>query len=60
AQTSERLFNYGNPFEINATRFEDDRIHPLDIHHMEDLLAVHRANQPDLSEEWRHAMEKKE
>ena len=60
AQTSERIFNYCNPFEINATRFEDDRIHPLDIHHMEDLLAVHRANQPDLPEEWRHAMEKKE
>ncbi len=60
AQTSERIFNYGNPFEINATRFEDDRIHPLDIHHMEDLLAVHRAHQPDLPEEWRHAMEKKE
>jgi len=60
AQTSERLFNYGNPFEINATRFEDDRIHPLDIHHMEDLLAVHRVHQPALPEEWSYATEKKE
>ena len=60
AQTSERIFNYGNPYEINATRFEDDRIHPLDVHRMEDLLAVHRACQPNLPEEWKLAMEKKE
>ncbi|MBU62534.1 MAG: hypothetical protein CMI26_08530 [Opitutae bacterium] len=60
AQTRERIFNYGNPFEINATRFEDDRIHPLDVHHMEDLLAVHRAHQPDLPDEWSRTIEKKE
>lgn len=52
AQTSERLFNYGNPFEITATRFADERIHPLDVHHMDDLLEVHRIHQTELPEEW--------
>ncbi len=53
AQTAERLENYGNPFEITATRFADERIHPLDVHHMEDLLEVHRLHQPDWPEGWR-------
>ena len=53
AQTSERLFNYGNPLEITAIRFADERIHPLDVHHMDDLLEVHRIHQTELPEEWR-------
>ena len=52
AQTKERLAGYGDPFEITATRFDDDRIHPVDVHSMEDLLEVHRLHQPELSKEW--------
>ena len=46
AQTCECLSNYGNPFDITAKTFEALGIHPLDVHTMEDLLAVHRDNQP--------------
>ncbi len=61
AQTSERIFNYDDPLEITATRFEDERIHPLDVHQMEDLLEVHRTHQTELPEEWRSCIgEKKE
>lgn len=61
AQTAERLENYGNPFDITATRFSDERIHPLDIHHMEDLLEVHRVHQPEWADGWRdEPCEKKE
>ena len=52
AQTKERLADYGIPFEITATRFADHRIHPVDVHCMEDLLEVHRLHQPELSKEW--------
>lgn len=59
AQTAERLENYGNPFEITATRFADERIHPLDVHHMEDLLEVHRLHQPGWPEGWRDEPDEK-
>ena len=41
-QTSKCLENYGDPFQITAHRFQDNRIHPVDIHTMEDLLCVYR------------------
>ena len=42
AQTKDCLMNYGNPFEITAETFEDDRIGAVDIHTFEDLTNVHR------------------
>ena len=49
AQTCECLANYGNPFEITAKTFEARGVHPLDVHTMEDLLRVHRENQPEIN-----------
>ncbi len=45
AQTRECLENYGDPFQITATQFDAPKVHPLDIHSMEDLLEVHRTHQ---------------
>jgi CMP-2-keto-3-deoxyoctulosonic acid synthetase len=44
AQTKECLLNYGDPFEIKATTFEDKNIGKIDIHTMEDLIQVHHDN----------------
>ena len=52
AQTRERLENYGDPFDITATRFEDDRISEIDVHHEEDLLKTHRVHQLGFDEKW--------
>ena len=52
AQTRERLENYGDPFAITATRFEDDRISEIDVHHEEDLLKTHRVHQLGFDEKW--------
>ena len=49
AQTSDCLFNYGDPMRITATKFETKEVHPTDIHTMDDLLEVHRDNQLELS-----------
>lgn len=48
AQTRECLANYGDPFSITAKTFEARGVHPLDVHTMEDLLHVHRENQPEI------------
>lgn len=45
SQTRERLENYGDPMKLPELRFESNKIHPIDIHTMEDLLSVHRENQ---------------
>jgi hypothetical protein len=52
AQTRERLENYGDPFAITATSFEDDRISEIDVHHEEDLLKTHRVHQLGFDEKW--------
>ena len=49
AQTKECLDNYGDPFQITASQFVAKSVHPLDIHTMDDLLEVHRVNQPTFS-----------
>jgi CMP-2-keto-3-deoxyoctulosonic acid synthetase len=49
AQTKECLDNYGDPFQITASQFVTKSVHPLDIHTMDDLLEVHRVNQPTFS-----------
>ena len=49
AQTKECLDNYGDPFQITASQFVTNDAHPLDIHTMDDLLEVHRVNQPSFS-----------
>ena len=49
AQTKACLDSYGDPFVITATQFDAPGVHPLDIHTMEDLLEVHRANQSTFS-----------
>ena len=45
AQTSECLRNYDDPMKITASRFKTSEVHPIDIHTMEDLIAVHKDNQ---------------
>ena len=52
AQTSERLLNYGDPFAITATRFQDDRICPVDVHEEADLLETHRLHQQGFPKKW--------
>ena len=52
AQTRERLENYGDPFDITATRFTDDRICPIDVHLEEDLLECHRLHQQGFDQKW--------
>ena len=42
AQTKKCLINYGDPFNITAETFEDERIGEIDIHTMEDLIQVHQ------------------
>ncbi len=42
AQTSECLLGYGDPFDITAYRFIDDRAGQVDVHTEDDLLEVHR------------------
>ena len=51
-QTRERLENYGDPFDITATRFQDDRICPVDVHEEGDLLEIHRLHQEGFNEKW--------
>ena len=46
AQTSECLKNYGNPFKISAKIFPAKNVHPVDVHTLEDLILVHKQNQP--------------
>ena len=41
------LFSYENPLNITAKNFSN-KIHPTDIHTMDDLISVHRENQYDL------------
>ncbi len=48
AQTRETLLNYGDPWKITATLFEDDRAGNLDIHTEEDLLEVYRSQQGEI------------
>ena len=45
AQTRSCLDNYADPFSITATLFDTEKVHPLDIHTMEDLLEAHREHQ---------------
>ena len=52
AQTRERLADYGDPFDISATRFEDDRICGIDVHREEDLLQTHRLHQHGFNGKW--------
>jgi len=52
AQTRERLENYGDPFEISATRFKDDHICGIDVHQEEDLLRAHRLHQQGFNGKW--------
>ena len=52
AQTRERLADYGDPFAITATRFQDERICGIDVHHEEDLLEIHRRHQSGFDEKW--------
>ena len=49
AQSKECLKNYGDPFQITAHQFVTNDVHPLDIHSMNDLLEVHRIQQPQFS-----------
>jgi len=48
-QTKECLDNYGDPFQITASQFVTKSVHSLDVHTMDDLLEVHRVNQPTFS-----------
>jgi CMP-2-keto-3-deoxyoctulosonic acid synthetase len=45
SQTKERLNSYGDFMKLPEPRFESDKIHPVDIHTMDDLLKAHRDNQ---------------
>lgn len=45
AQTAKALHNYGNPWNITAFRFEDDRTGTIDIHTEKDLLETYRLTQ---------------
>ncbi len=49
SQTKERLTNYGDFMKLPERRFESDKIHPIDIHTMNNLLSAHRDNQEDFS-----------
>lgn len=54
AQSSHRLHNYKNPWEISAYQFKDDRAYDLDIHTPEDLLeanilAKNQLQEPEFS-----------
>ena len=42
AQSRDCLKNYGDPYDITAYKFDDERIHATDIHSMDDLLEVYR------------------
>jgi N-acylneuraminate cytidylyltransferase len=42
AQTNDCLTNYGDPFNITAYQYKDERVHETDIHTMEDLLEVYK------------------
>ena len=53
AHTRERLENYGDPFCITATRFQDDSICEIDVHHEADLLEIHRLHQQGFDQEWK-------
>jgi len=44
AQTDQCLKNYGDPWKITATSFEDAGVKEPDIHTVEDLLAAHQVN----------------
>jgi len=46
AQTAEKLRNYGNPWQITALQFPDDRVREPDIHTEEDLQEAHRIDHP--------------
>lgn len=48
AQTYDCLQQYGDPWQITATRFDDPRAGPLDIHEEADLLASMRHHQGSL------------
>ncbi len=48
AQRMDVLFSYENPLKITAKKFPSNKIHPTDIHTMDDLISVHRENQYDL------------
>lgn len=54
AQTAARLKNYGDPWapEKKAFLFQDSRAGAIDVHTLEDLLAVHRTRQGPL-EGWK-------
>ena len=45
AQTRDCLDNYIDPFNITAALFDTEKVHPLDIHPMDDLLQAHREHQ---------------
>ncbi len=47
AQTVQCLDNYNDPMKITAAKFNTDLVHSVDIHTMDDLLAVHRDNQKE-------------
>ena len=49
AQRFDVLNSYRNPLEITAKRFSSDKIHPVDIHTMDDLILVHRENQQNFT-----------
>jgi CMP-N-acetylneuraminic acid synthetase len=51
AQTAERLRNYGNPWapEKKACLFDDARAGQVDVHTIDDLLAVYRLKQGPLA-----------
>ncbi len=49
SQTEERLSKYGDFTKLPEIRFESDKIHPIDIHTMNDLLSAHRDNQEDFA-----------
>ncbi len=48
AQTAHTLKTYGNPWEITAFKFTDDRAGKIDIHTHDDLLATYRIAQGDI------------
>jgi CMP-2-keto-3-deoxyoctulosonic acid synthetase len=45
AQRADCLANYGDPWQITARRFSDERILPLDVHCEADLLDAYRRRQ---------------
>lgn len=48
AQTQECLENYGDPWNITAHQYPDERVGDLDVHTMEDLLDAYRQKQGEL------------